>query len=56
MEYKNINLFWAIMWFVLLAIAVVSFFWKYAAIGVVLIAAVNGGMYLGEYIHFSKMK
>lgn len=56
MEYKDINLFWTIIWFIILSFGALSFFWKYAAIVVVLIAAVMGGMYLGEYIHYKRLK
>ena len=57
MKYEStLNLFWAIVWAVVLIGAIVAIFWKPAIYGVVILAAVMFGMFLREYIRFARMK
>lgn len=56
MDYKNVNLFWTVVWAVVFLFAVVAFFWRWAAIGIGVIAAVMCGSYLGEYIRVTRIK
>ena len=57
MKYGNkVNLFWAIVWAVVLLGAILGIFWKPAVYAVVLIAAVMFGMFLHDFIQVSRMK
>lgn len=50
-----LNLFWLIVWAVVLIGAIVSVFWKPAVYVVILIAAIMVGMFLHDYIKVSRM-
>lgn len=55
MEYYNkLTLFWTILWCLVLVGAIVAFFWKPAAIGVAIIAAIMVGVFLVDYIRMGK--
>lgn len=57
MKYEStLNLFWAIVWGVVLIAAIVGIFWKPAVYAVAVIAAVFFGMFLREFIRFARMK
>lgn len=46
---KNVNLFWAIIWGVVFALAVVGIFWKPCQIVVAVIAAVFCALFVNDY-------
>ena len=50
-----LNLFWLIVWAVVLIGAIVSVFWKPAVYAVILIAAIMVGMFLHDYIKVARM-
>ena len=57
MKYEStLNLFWAIVWAVVLIGAIVSVFWKPAIYGVIVLAAVMFGMFLHDYVRIIRMK
>lgn len=57
MKYEStLNLFWTIVWAVVLIGAIVGIFWKPAIYVVAVLAAVMFGMFLREYIRFARMK
>ena len=57
MKYEStLNLFWTIVWAVVLIGAIVGIFWKPAIYVVAILAAVMCGMFLREYISFARMK
>ena len=57
MKYEStLNLFWTIVWAVVLIGAIVGIFWKPAIYVVAVLASVMFGMFLREYIRFVRMK
>jgi len=57
MKYEStLNLFWTIVWGVVLIAAIVGIFWKPAVYAVSVIAAVFFGVFLREFIRFARMK
>ena len=54
--YKMLNLFWAIVWAVVLVLCVVGAFHKWAICIAALIAAIMVVMFVKDYVHSSKMK
>ena len=51
MKYQSsLNLFWAIIWAVVLGCAIVAIFWQPALFAVIILSAINFGMFLREYI------
>jgi len=48
------NLFWAIIWAVMLICGIAAFFWKPALYAVVIISAFNVGVFVREYISIVK--
>ena len=57
MKYEStLNLFWTIVWAVVLIGAIVGIFWKPAIYVVAVLASVMFGMFLREYIRFARMK
>lgn len=44
------NLFWAIVWAVMLICGIAAFFWKPALYAVVIISAIMVGVFVREYI------
>lgn len=46
---KTTNLFWAIIWGVVCALAIVGFFWNPAQIVVAVIAAIFCGLFIKDY-------
>jgi len=57
MKYEStLNLFWTIVWAVVLIGAIAGIFWKPAIYVVAVLAAVMFGMFLREYIRFARMK
>ena len=50
------NLFWAIVWAVMLICGVVAFFWKPALYVVIIISAMMVGVFVREYISIVKNK
>ena len=57
MKYEStLNLFWAIVWAVVLIGAIAGIFWKPAIYVVAVLAAVMFGTFLREYIRFARMK
>ena len=57
MKYEStLNLFWTIVWAVVLIGAIAGIFWKPAIYVVAVLAAVMFGIFLREYIRFVRMK
>lgn len=57
MKYEStLNLFWTIVWAVVLIGAIAGIFWKPAIYGVAVLAAVMFGMFLHDFIRFVRMK
>lgn len=57
MKYEStLNLFWTIVWAVVLIGAIAGIFWKPAIYVVAVLAVVMFGMFLREYIRFARMK
>lgn len=57
MKYDNIyNLFWVIVWTVMLVGVIVGIFWKPVLYVLVIVSAVVLGMYLREFVKVAKMK
>lgn len=57
MKYEStLNLFWTIVWGVVLIAAIVGIFWKPAVYAVAVIAVVFFGVFLSEFIRFARMK
>ena len=56
MEYKGLNLFWTIVWAVILIGAIVGFFWRPAIVGVAILAAIMFGTFLVDYIRIIRMR
>lgn len=57
MKYEStLNLFWTIIWAVVLIGAIAGIFWKPAIYVVAVLSAVMFGTFLREYIHFVRMK
>lgn len=54
--YKVTNLFWSIVWAVVLAGCILGLFWKVAIYMVALIAAVMLGCFLHDYIYTKRIK
>lgn len=52
---RTLNLFWAIVWAVVLIGAIAGIFWKPAIYVVAVIAAVMFGMFLHDFIRFMRM-
>ena len=52
----TLNLFWAIVWVVVLAGAILAIFWQPAIYAVILIAAVLFGTFLHDFIYTLRMK
>lgn len=52
---STLNLFWAIVWAVVLIGAIAGIFWKPAIYVVAVIAAVMFGMFLHDFIRFRGM-
>ena len=52
----KLNLFWAIVWAVVLIGAIVGIFWKPAIYVVVGVSAIKFGMFLYETIRYARMK
>ena len=56
MKYQSsLNLFWAIIWAVVLGCAIVAIFWQPALFAVIILSAINFGMFLREYIHIMRI-
>ena len=57
MKYEiTVNLFWAIVWAVVLIGSIVGLFWKPIIYAVIVIAAVMLGMFLHDFIKVIRMK
>ena len=57
MKYDNIyNLFWVIVWTVMLVGVIVGIFWKSVLYVLAIVSAVVLGMYLREFVKVAKMK
>ena len=57
MKYEStLNLFWAIIWGIILIAAVGGIFWKPAIYIVAVIAALFFGAFLREFIRYARMK
>ena len=57
MKYESTrNLFWTIVWGVVLIAAIVGIFWKPAVYAVAVTAAVFFGVFLREFIRYARMK
>jgi len=57
MKYDNIyNLFWVIVWTVMLVGVIVGIFWKPVLYVLAIVSAVVLGMYLREFVKVAKMK
>lgn len=57
MKYEStLNLFWTIVWGVVLIAAIVGIFWKPAVYAAAVIAEVFFGLFLSEFIRFARMK
>lgn len=57
MKYEiTVNLFWAIVWAVVLIGSIVGIFWKPIIYAVIVIAAVMLGMFLHDFIKVIRMK
>ena len=57
MKYDNeLNLFWAIVWAVVFALAVVGFFWKPAIVGTAIIGGFFTGLFVADFIKVKRMK
>lgn len=57
MKYGNaLNLYWAIVWAVVLIGAIVGIFWKPAIYVVAVLSAIKFGMFLYETIRYARMK
>ena len=54
--FKALNLFWAIVWAVVLILCIVGLFWKWAMYIDALIAAVMVGMFIKDNIRCSRIK
>lgn len=55
-NYKLMNLFWAIVWAVVLVGCILGLFWKFAIYVVALIAAVMLGVFIHDYVEIRRMK
>lgn len=53
---STLNLFWTIIWSVVLVGSIAGIFWKPAIYVVAVLAAVMFGMFLHDFIRFSRMK
>lgn len=57
MKYGNqFNLFWAIVWAVILIGAIIGWFWRPAIVGIAIISVGMIGMYIAEFIRVNKFK
>lgn len=57
MKYEStLNLFWTIVWAVVLIETILGFFWPVALYFVAIIAAIMFGVFLSEYVRFKRMK
>ena len=57
MKYEiTVNLFWAIVWAVVLIGSIVGLFWKPIIYAVIVIAAIMLGMFLHDFIKVIRMK
>ena len=54
--YKVTNLFWSIVWAVVLVGCILGLFWKIAIYIVALIAAVMFGCFIHDYIYTKRIK
>ncbi len=53
---STLNLFWSIVWSVVLVGSIAGIFWEPAIYVVAVLAAVMFGMFLHDFIRFSRMK
>ena len=51
-----LNLFWGLVWGLIVVLAVVGIFWKPAIYVVAVLAAVMFGIFLHDFIRFIRMK
>ena len=57
MKYEStLNLFWTIVWAIVLIEVIIGIFWKPALYIVAVLAAVMFGMFLHDFIRFVRMK
>lgn len=57
MKYEStLNLFWTIVWAVVLIETILGFIWPVALYFVAIIAAIMFGVFLSEYVRFKRMK
>lgn len=57
MKYEiTVNLFWAIVWAVILICSIIGLFWKPAIYAAILVSAVMLGMFLHDFIKVIRMK
>ena len=57
MKYEiTVNLFWAIVWAVVLICSIIGLFWKPAIYAVILESAIMLGMFLHDFVKVIRMK
>ena len=57
MKYQStLNLFWTIVWAVVLVCAIVAIFWLPAIYVIIVLAAVMFGTFLHDYVRIVRMK
>lgn len=50
------NIFWTIIWAIVLICCIVALFWKWAVWGAILIAAVMVGVFINDWITVARLK